>query len=531
MILRKQNKLRTKICIILIMIMIVTTLLSGCGGEVDSSGQAIGDVAVQAYGSTLTMEWDPAVMYSDSVAVMSNVYETLLRYNPKEDKIVPCLATEYSKTDDGLTWTFKIREGVKFHDGTDLTAEDVKYSIDRTMEIGNGAAFIWGPVEEIKVIDEYTVEMSVKYPAPMDLISASNYAAYIHSKDAAEADPEGWYMDKEAGSGPYIIESSVQGDQVVLSKFDDYWKGWEGKHFEKVVIKSILEGATRRQMFEAGELDAGGVNLEDLPIIRQNPNLSVVEVPTFVNTAAYFNTDKAPLDNKLVRQALSYAFPYEDVIEYVMNGYAEQTRGVLPANMWGYSEDIPQYTYDLDKAKELLDQAGYPDGGFKLVYTYINGPEDMKKTAELYKTELAKIGVELELRAMPWDSEWAMAKAENPEDRQDICSFRWWPDVCSPDSWLQSLYHSEDQIIFNLCYYENDDVDQFIEEGIRLSGIDRNQAAEKFVEAQKQIMEDAVVIPQYDHAGIWVLNSSVKGFEFNPAYNACVSWYDCYREE
>ncbi len=527
-----------RISLLLVLLLVISTMLSGCGGGAKTGDTAttaskpkIGGVAVSSYGSAITMEWDPALMYSDSLVIYHNTYETLLYLDANTGKIDPLLATEYSTSTDGLTWTFKLRKGVKFHDGTDMTAEDVKFSIDRTMKIGKGAAFIWDPVKEIKIVDDYTLEFLLKYPTPLDLIATSSYAAYIYSKDAADKDPEGWFNGKETGSGPYKLDSAVDGDQFIMSRFDQYWKGWDGNHLEKVVVKCVLEVATRRQMIEAGDLDVSSLPAEDLKAIAANPNVEQIQLQTYTNTAAYMNTQKPPLDNKLVRQAISYAFPYDNVVEHAMGGLAEQTRGVLPSTIWGYSDEILQYKYDLEKAKALLSEAGHPNGGFKLIYTYIAGCEDMKKAAEMFKSELAKLNIELEIRGMPWDSEWAMAKSENVNDRQDLMCFRWWPDVVSPVSWLQALYHSEKDPIFNLSYYNNPDVDKLIDDGIMLTGTDREAATKKFIEAQKIIMEAAPVIPQYDHTGIILVNKKLKGAKFNHAYNNSIYFYNCYKEE
>lgn len=315
--------------------MLVALTLSGCGGS-DTGEDTVGDqpkIAFYAFNSEPILDWDPSVEYSNGIVVLNNIYETLLRYEPLSEEVIPVLATEYSKSDDGLTWTFKIREGVKFHDGTDLNAEAVKISIDRTMELGQGAAFIWDPVEEIVVRDEYTVDFKLTYPAPLDLIASSGYAAFIMSPQAIEANPEDWFSQgNEAGTGPYMLQSFKMGDEVVMTKFDDYWKGWEGDHFDKVVIKKVPETASRRQLVEKGEADVTmELPYEDIEALKGNPAVNVMDVPSFQNLLAFLNTEKAPLDDKLVRQALSYAFPYGDVVEYAMGGYATQGRGSIPA--------------------------------------------------------------------------------------------------------------------------------------------------------------------------------------------------------
>ncbi|MDD2573701.1 MAG: ABC transporter substrate-binding protein [Firmicutes bacterium] len=517
------------------LIVLVAVIASGCGGSStgqNDTGEEQPKIAFYAFNSEPILDWDPSVEYSNGIVVLNNVYETLLRYNPISNEVIPLLAAEYSKSDDGLTWTFKLRQGVKFHDGTDLKAEDVKASIDRTIALGQGAAFIWDAVEEIVVKDDYTIDFELNYPAPLDLIASSGYAAFIMSAEAIESNPDDWFSQgNEAGTGPYMLQSFKMGDEVVMTKFDDYWKGWDGEHFDKVVIKKIPETASRRQLVEKGEADVTmELPYEDIEALKGNSAVNIIDEPSFQNLLVFFNTEKAPLDNKLVRQVLCYAFPYGDVVKYAMGGYATQGRGPIPAGHWGHGKDLFQHEYDLDKAKELLAQAGYPDGGLDLLFTYMAGDEAEKKSAELYKTELSKIGINLEIRGMPWESQWELARDSDPEKRQDILTMYWWPDYASPYSWLYSLYHSEEEILFNLAYWKNARFDQLIDEGNEKSGIDRQVAEDLYIQAQEILIEETPSLFAYDKRYVWVTNSSFKGFESNPIYPNVVFFYDTYHE-
>lgn len=526
---------RSRIVMTVILVMLVTLAASGCGGRdvgQNDAGEGQPKIAFYAFNSEPILDWDPSVEYSNGIVVLNNVYETLLRYEPLSKEVIPVLATEYTKSDDGLTWTFKIREGVKFHNGDDLTAEDVKASIDRTIALGQGAAFVWDPVEEIVIKDDYTVDFKLKYPAPLDLIASSGYAAFIMSSEAIESNPEDWFSQGNvAGTGPYTLQSFKMGDEVVLTKFEDYWKGWEGEHFDKVVIKKIPETASRRQLVEKGEADVTmELPYEDIEALKGNPAVNVMEVPSFQNLMVFFNTEKAPLDNKLVRQALSYAFPYGDVVEYAMGGYAVQGKGPIPVGHWGHGDDLFQYQHDLDKARELLARAGYPDGGLELLLTYMAGDEAEKKAAELFKAELAKIGINLEIRSMPWESQWELSRNPDPQKRQDLLIMYWWPDYASPYSWLYSLYHSEEEILFNLSYWSNAEFDRLIDQGNEMSGIDIEEAENLYIRAQEILVEEAPTIFAYDKKYVWVTNSSFKGFKSNPIYPNVVFFYDTYRE-
>ena len=512
-------------------------VITGCGGtqtvskDTKSGSNGQPQIAFYAFNSEPVLDWDPSVEFSNGIVVMNNVYETLLKYDPLENKLEPVLATEYTKSEDGLTWTFKIRQGVKFHDGTELNAEAVKFSVDRTKALGKGAAYIWDSVKEIKVIDEYTVEFDLQYTAPLDLIASSGYAAFIVSPTAVKANADDWLSSgNEAGTGPYKLQSAKMGEEVVLTSFDQYWKGWEGKHFDKVVIKKVPETASRRQMVEKGEADVTiELPYEDVEALKSNANVQIMEAPSFQNLFFFINTEKEPLNNKAMRQALSYAFPYEDVIKYAMGDYATQSKGSIPAGLWGHSDDLAQYKFDPGKAKELLDEAGYK-GGLKLLLTYMSGDEAEKKASELYKAELNKLGIELEIRAMPWESQWEMSKNPDPLQRQDLMAMYWWPDYASPYSWLFNLFHTEKEVMYNLGYWKNEAFDKLIDEANEKSGTDRGQAEKLFADAQQIMVDEAPSIFAYDKEFVWTMNKSFKGFKNNPIYPNVVFFYDTYRE-
>lgn len=340
--------MKKKLALILVFLMVLS-MLTACGnqGNETDSPNAGGEIDVMyyAYNSIPILTWDPSVEFSNGIVVLNNIYEQLLRFNAQTKEYEYVLATEYSKSDDGLVWTFKLRPDVKFQDGTPFNAEAVKYSVERTTEIGQGAAYIWDPVEEINIIDDLTVEFKLSYAAPMDVIVSCPYAAFMMSPSLKEQ-PDNWFESGNAnGTGPYMLQESSMGDEVILTRNDNYWKGWDGEHFEKVIVKKISETSSRRQMIESGEADiTTELPSEDVEALKNEGKVNVEVVPSFTNLMGFFNTQKAPLDNVKLREALSYAFPYDDVVEYAMGGYAKQSIGPVPEGMWGHSKDLMQYS-------------------------------------------------------------------------------------------------------------------------------------------------------------------------------------------
>lgn len=528
--------MKKKTAIVLALLMILS-MLTSCGQNQDNAGNAQKpgdemDVMYYAYNSIPILTWDPSVEFSNGIIVLNNIYEQLLRFNAATKEYEKVLAEDYSKSEDGLVWTFKLRPNVKFQDGTPFNAEAVKFSVERTTEIGQGASFIWSPVEEINIVDDLTVEFKLSYPAPMDVIVSCPYAAFMLPPSLKDKSAS-WFEEGNAcGTGPYKLQSTSMGDEVILTKNDDYWKGWDGQHFEKVIVKRISETSSRRQMIEAGEADVTiELPSEDVEALKSSGKVNVEVVPSFTNLIGFYNTKKAPMDNPKVREALSYAFPYEDVVKYAMGGYAKQSVGPVPEGMWGHSKDLMQYKYDLEKAKQLLSEAGVKEGSLKLLLTYMSGDEAEKKMAELYKGELSKIGVELEIRSMPWESQWDMAMGTDPNAQQDIFVMYWWNDLSTPYSYLYSLFHTEDKTLYNLAYYSNPQFDELIDGAQAKTATNIEEAEKDFVKAQEVLIKDNPAIFMYDKNVAWIKSPTLKGHVDNPSYPFVIFFYDCYREK
>jgi peptide/nickel transport system substrate-binding protein len=236
------------------------------------------------------------------------------------------------------------------------------------------------------------------------------------------------------------------------------------------------------------------------------------------------NTVKPPLDNKLVRQALAYSFPYDQYVERSENTYT-QSRGAAPPGMWGGSDDLPQYQHDLDKAKELLAEAGYPDGGFEIQVTYmVDFPAEVW-AIELWEFPLAELGIELNAQGMTFDALWELAKSD-PSTAQDIATFSWWPTWITPYDVLVALYHCEDEPFFNVTYWCNPEFDELIDDANVLTGKDRESATQKFIAAQEILLEEVPTMFLFDLPQTFVVSADIDGVELNPAYNYVIFYHD-----
>ena len=168
-------------------------------------------------------EWDPSVYYGAEPRVILNIYETLTFYNPESGVAEPKLAASWSVSDDGLTWTFSLREGVTFHDGSEWNAAAAKANIDRIRELGQGAAYIWASVSEVEAPASHTLVVTTEYPTPLDLVATSQYAAAMAAPSALEKGSEWFEQGNAVGTGPYRLVQWEKSQQIVLEKFDDYW--------------------------------------------------------------------------------------------------------------------------------------------------------------------------------------------------------------------------------------------------------------------------------------------------------------------
>jgi len=296
-----------------------------------------------------------------------------------------------------------------------------------------------------------------------------------------------------------------------------------------VVFEVVEDPTVRQQKIESGQADwTYEIPIENLAKLDESSDVKVVVQPAFQNLLGLFNNKKPPLDHPKVRQALSYAFPYDTFLKTAMSGYAIQAQGPVPSGMFGHDPSLTQYTYDLDKAKQLLAEAGYPDGGFELTMTYATGDTIEEQAGELWKAELAKLGVTLNLQPLAWEAQWDRGKGD-PAKAQDIFVMYWWPTYVTPYDFLFNMFHSEEETLFNLGYYNNPAFDEKIDQANELSGSDKAGAEVIFKEAQKSLVEDAAALFFFDQANIHVVREDIKGYTDNPAYSHVVFAYQLSR--
>ncbi len=465
-------------------------------------------------------DWDPASAFSTEAVMLVNAYETLLWYDASGDKpaFIPALATSWSSNPTGTEWTFNLRKGVTFHDGEPLNAYAVKKSIERTIEINKGAAFIWSALDRIDVVNSHTVRFVCKEPAPIDLVASSLYAAYIYSPRAEKLGADWLNQGNDLGTGPYRVTEWFKGKHIKMERYDNYWGGWKDGQFRHIYMYVEPNNDKQLEMILSGKADAvNQIPLGAVHSLGSELDISVAIGTSWVNTQFLINTQKYPTNNLLFRRALTYAWDYDAVVEHIYSGWASVPRGIIPSTLWGHDPELPKQVFDLEKAKSLLTASGVPKEDWKITLAHVAASEGYQRAARLYQYTLEQIGVTLEIKTGPWADIWAEAK--NRDTAPHLQSMTWWPTYPTPSDYLKGLFYTEEKPLFNLSHYNNPRFDQLVDEGIRLEGIDRKQSISYYQQAQRILYDDAVAIFYADNADRRIYRSTIEGMKLNPAYN------------
>ena len=500
------------------------------------TAQDDGETFTYAAHLTVVTDLDPASSYSNEVIAMHNIYESLTRYDSASGTVMPALATEWSASDDGLTWTFTLRDDVTFHTGRPMDAEAAKAAIERTKGLGLGAGYIWSAVESFEAPDATTLVMNLAWPSPVDLIAAGNYAAYIYDTQAAgegtsEEELAQFFIDGgDAGTGAYAISSWEPGQEfeLTLDAFADYWGGWDGDHDDEVAYRVVPEATTALQLVKAGEVSlVERLTPQLIDSLRSDENVQIVETPSLQNLMVLFNTASGPLADPAVRAAVAKAVDSAG-IGTALAGAVVPTKGVVPPGLLGYSDELTGTGLDLEGAKALLAEVGYgPDGEpLDLMLTMAVSDNDLSLVGTSLKSNLAELNIDLDVQATEWQAQWDRAISENVEDRQDIFIMYWWPDYPDPFSWFISVFYTEEEPTFNLAYYSDPDMDAAIDGIQSLTVTDRAAAEQQYIELQQKLIDEAVVSAPYVQNYQRALDASVGGYVDDPAYAQVAFVYD-----
>ena len=470
---------------------------------------------------------DPAVDYDTAGNTpIANIYDTLVRATgERQVSIVPDLATSWSESPNGRVWTFHLRPRVRFHDGSPVNAQAVKFSFDRMLTHKSGAYADYTEIARTQVVNPLTVRIFLKSPFSSFLASMSNIDAVeiVSPKTVGnhKISPTGasYLDDHDAGSGPYQLVRWQRKQKIVLKAFPDYWRGWHGHHATSVVISWPASSSTQRLELERGGIDATmNLSTRDFDAVSHESGIQVVEHTGQTIRDVRFNTTKGGLRNKLVRQALNWAFDYNGVIRAVFGGHAARMQGVGPTGFKNFIPVRPLYSFDLNKAKALIKASGVPSSQLNFTIAYLPDDTQAIQMAQIFQADLTKIGVKAKLQGIPIAtySQIVNKASTNP----DIWIGAWTMDYAD-DSQLYWSYYYSGNIPPNggdVMRYKDPVTDQLLTQALHAA----NTAA-AYRLYQKAINRIYAAAPN-----IWpvqpderiALRTNVHGYQYNFVYSA-----------
>jgi peptide/nickel transport system substrate-binding protein len=483
--------------------------LAGCPGAGTGAGTPGGaSTFVYARGSDSVLLDPQKVDDGESILICANVFDSLVRYKRGSMEIEPALATRWERSPDGKTWTFDLREGVKFHDGTPFDAAAVVFTFERITkkghplhdaEILNDA--LYADIEKVEALSAHRVAFRLRRPLAPSLFlgNLTVYTGFIPSPTALRADSRE-FARHPVGTGAYKLVRWEPDQRIVLEANRDYWGG--APKTERVVVLVVKENSARRNMLEAGEVHAiDGLNPIDVEPLSKNPRVRVVEGPGMSVGYLALNARKKPLDDPAVRRRIAAAIDREKIVRLNFHGHARAARQVTPP------------TVLLEAPGEAREPAAAA-GALKLALWAMPNPRpylpEPKKTAEILKEDLAKRGIECEIVTYPWD----VYLAKTRQGEHDLCLLGWTADVADPDNFLFTFFAPEQIGGTNVSFYENPKVS----EALLAAQIEADAARREslYREVERTIAADAPLIPLVHPSSLHAVRADVDGFEAHP---------------
>jgi ABC-type transport system substrate-binding protein len=520
-------------------------LLSGCGSEdttavstasetsAVSAAETTDDTTLDTSGYLVIVEDNPDIVdpqcTTDYYTVGMNIFDRLVEVQANDDgtsEIVPSLAKSWTVSDDGLTYSFTLEEGVKYSNGADLTSSDVLYTIKRMLtypkavnddiyDMIEGAEAVQnGETEELsgfEIVDDYNFNITLTEPYAAFLACLTTPGASIFDEETTEAAGDQFGIDPAVtiGTGPFVFTSWDLNSQLVLTANPDCWSG--APACDGVVMKVVPDEATQRMMFENGEID-----LLDL-------DYAATQMEYFLNNEDYqdqivsgtrvgiyyicLNQDYEPLNNVLVRQALQRAVDRQAILDAVFAGQGTVENGIFPHGLIGYNADLPEIPYDVEAAKELLAEAGYADG-FTMDICYSSDVSTTTKDiTEIVAAEWGEIGVQVNIVEVDEGS--YLDKRAAGEIESYVAN--WSADFNDPDNFIYSFFGNDGNVSRRGFGYTNEDAitrvaaaRAIVDEDERIA---EYQALEELI-----IQEDACWVPLFSKQHLYVVNPRVSGF-------------------
>ena len=490
----------TKRFLVMLLVSAMTTALCACAGGKAGSADADSLITI-GIPQDLDESLDPHVAEGAGTReVLFNVFEGLVKPNSNGD-LIPAVASDYSINEDGTVYTFTLREGVKFHNGKKVTVQDVKASLDKCAGTESGEPLVaaFSAVKEINTPDDKTIEVVLK---ESDTDFLPNLTAAILPADHLDASTE------PIGTGPYKYVSRSPQENIILESFDDYWG--EKAKIKTVVLKIVSDADTIVMNLEGGSIDLMA-RLSTTQAAQLSDNFDIYEGTMNLVQALYINNSVEPFNNTKVRQALSYAVDVQEIMDFVSDGKGTETgSSMFPAFGKYYMKELNDtYNTDIDKAKQLLNEAGYPDG-FEFTITVASNYQQHVDTAQVLKEQFKKIGVTANINLVEWDT-WLNDVYIGRNFETTVVGVD--ASTLTASAMLGRFVSDSGK---NFINYNNPEYDKVYGEAI--ATVDDDVRTEKYKMCERILSEDAANVYIQDLPNLVAVNKKFGGYEFYPLY-------------
>lgn len=507
------------VSLVVLVLFALTAALAGCGGKTpapaastDAKGTAITRGGV--LNATQGAKWsslDPTVSSGkgNDKFIINQLFETLIEMD-MSGKLVPGLAESWEMKDGNKTVILKLKKGVKFHDGTDFNAAAVKFVLERVLKPDTKATSRVDieDIASIDVMDDYTVKLNLKNPSVVILSALSNYAGYMISPAAIQKYGKD-LVRNPVGTGPFKMKEAVEGDHITLVRFENYHTmGKDGKplpYLDEIVVKIIPDDSVKLVNLRSGSLDLlDSVQTMNIRNLSQSKDFAVAAAGAR-GYKVMLNVLNEPFSKKEVRQAIAYAVDREEFVKVIADGYGTVEPYIAIKNQWFY-EPTQRYSYNLEKAKELLAKAGYPNG-FKTKLSFTSREPD-KTVVQLLQAQLKKVGIEIELEAfdrLAFNDKWYKGQGEMGQN---------FASIPKPDPYIQyQIYHGT-KALFNFTGYSNKDYDKALEDSKTEFDTAKRKALLK--KAQEIYLDDSAEIFLFQMPLYQAYNKKLQNFKTDP---------------
>jgi len=480
-----------------------------------------GTLIVGRGGDSVTLDAGPATD-GESTKVVNEIVEPLVRLEGTTTNPIPWLAESWETT-DSQTWTFHLRKGVKFHDGTDFNAEAVKFNIDRWRDEKNeyrfGRAFEYytsqfgadAAITDVKIVDDHTIQLVLAAPSAVLLNKLSlGFAFGINSPTAIkeQGDKYGTPAGTSVGTGPFKFVEWVPDDHITVERNDDWWG--PRPNLKSIIWRSIPDNSARFAELQAGTIDQADVVQSDLATAAQDPNLTIYQQPS--NSTGYiaFQQCTQPFDKKEVREAIAHAVNWAALIPAFYGDYGQSAGSFQPPAILGSNPDIKPFSYDPDMAKQLLAKAGLPDG-FTTDFWYIPVERgyfpDSKAIAEAIAADLAKVGITVNLKT----EDWGAYLDDRLQGKFPMWMLGWGSDNGDPDNFIGYHFSTPPGQPKKEDCYDNPKLAQLLIDGRQ--NPDRTAREKMYKEAEQLVHDDVARIPVVWATSPVVFRNDIKGYK------------------